>query len=111
MYHPVTTIKERARLEASTSKERKTALIRMTGPSKEEKRTRLQKLSELKVPILLLHGIEDRYIDTDDTKRLQKEIAHASLVSLPSCGHYPHEEKPEDVSGHVQQWISALPNT
>jgi pimeloyl-ACP methyl ester carboxylesterase len=54
-----------------------------------------ERLSELKVPVLVITGDDDRIVPTEQSVRLASEIPGAKLAVLPGCGHVPHEECPE----------------
>ncbi len=44
---------------------------------------------EIRQPVLLLWGREDRVTPLDIGERLSKELPHAELVVFPQCGHFP----------------------
>ncbi len=54
------------------------------------------------VPILIIHGSDDRAVPLANSKRLLASLggksSRASLLELPACGHCPQEELPEMVS-------------
>jgi len=52
-------------------------------------------LGELTLPILVITGDDDRFVLTEHSIRLAREIPHAELTIIPNCGHVPHEECPE----------------
>jgi pimeloyl-ACP methyl ester carboxylesterase len=67
-----------------------------------------QRLSELKLPVLVLTGDDDRIVPTDQSLRLGREIPGAKLVVIQDAGHVPHEEKPVEFMQAVQDFLSAL---
>jgi pimeloyl-ACP methyl ester carboxylesterase len=53
------------------------------------------RLSEVRVPVLVITGDDDRIVPTAQSIRLAGELPQARLVILPECGHVPQEECPE----------------
>jgi pimeloyl-ACP methyl ester carboxylesterase len=49
----------------------------------------------LRVPVLVITGVDDRIVPTASSIRLERESPNASLVVIPQCGHLPQEECPE----------------
>jgi pimeloyl-ACP methyl ester carboxylesterase len=54
-----------------------------------------EKLSDIRVETLIIHGESDRIIDYSLGKILHEEIPNSELVSFPKCGHSPTVEKRE----------------
>lgn len=48
-----------------------------------------QRYGEVKVPVLLLWGREDRVTTLSVGERLSKQLPRARLVVFPQCGHFP----------------------
>jgi len=40
-----------------------------------------------------------------DGDRLKREIKKSSLVSIPACGHYVQEEKPEKLAEAIKDFL------
>jgi pimeloyl-ACP methyl ester carboxylesterase len=53
-----------------------------------------ERLAELKLPVLVVTGDDDRIVPTEESIRLSKALPAAELVVIPSCGHVPQEECP-----------------
>jgi pimeloyl-ACP methyl ester carboxylesterase len=53
--------------------------------------------SHIMVPTLILWGEGDRVVPAANGVRLSKAIPHSTLVTIPKCGHIPHEEMPDAV--------------
>lgn len=53
------------------------------------------RLSEIQIETLIIHGEGDRIIDYSLGKILHDEIPNSKLVSFPNCGHSPTVEKRE----------------
>lgn len=54
-----------------------------------------ERLHDVRVPTLLLHGRNDRVIPWRKAKRASERIPGARLVSVPGCGHWVPREAPE----------------
>lgn len=48
----------------------------------------------LKLPVLLIWGENDRILPLESGRRLQEDIQGSELVVIPGVGHDPHEENP-----------------
>ncbi len=55
----------------------------------------LDRLEELRVPTLLLHGDRDRLVPVEAAQEAARRIPHARLVVFPGCGHWVPRERPE----------------
>lgn len=66
------------------------------------------RLGELRLPVLVITGDDDRIVPTADSIRLASEIAGAELVIVPSCGHVPHEECPQAFLDAVDTFLSQV---
>ena len=53
-----------------------------------------KRLGEVRVPVLVITGDDDRIVPTQQSVRLAGEIPGAQLVVIPECGHVPQEECP-----------------
>jgi pimeloyl-ACP methyl ester carboxylesterase len=67
------------------------------------------RLQELKLPVLVVTGDDDRIVPTESSKRLAKEIPGAQLMVFPNCGHVPQEECPQPFLKVVEKFIGDLP--
>jgi pimeloyl-ACP methyl ester carboxylesterase len=67
------------------------------------------RLGELKMPVLVITGDDDRIVPTADSIRLAGEIPGAELVVVPACGHVPHEECPEAFLEAVKAFLAKIP--
>ena len=63
-------------------------------------------LKKLKVPTLVMTGDRDEIVPVKDSVEVSKQIPKAKLVTITSCGHIPHEEKPLDFLKAVKGFIS-----
>lgn len=53
-----------------------------------------RRLGEVRVPVLVVTGDDDRIVPTEQSIRLAGEIPGAQLAVIPECGHIPQEECP-----------------
>jgi pimeloyl-ACP methyl ester carboxylesterase len=65
----------------------------------------MSRLDELRLPVLVITGDDDRIVPTEDSIRLAQEIPGAELVVIPSCGHVPHEECPSEFLEAVKEFL------
>lgn len=68
-----------------------------------------KRLNELKLPVLVVTGDDDRIVDTDLSIRLAGEIPGAKLVVFTACGHVPQEECPNQFLPAVVPFLQGLP--
>jgi pimeloyl-ACP methyl ester carboxylesterase len=54
-------------------------------------------LREVQQPITLIWGRQDRVFPPAVAQRVQRELPHAQLHLLDNCGHFAHEEQPQQV--------------
>ncbi len=54
-----------------------------------------EQLNELKIPVFVISGAEDRIIPVEISQKTAQEINSAKFISLPNCGHVPQEECPQ----------------
>lgn len=68
-----------------------------------------QKLSDLRIPSLVITGEHDLTVKTEESLRLARDIPGAELEVIPDCGHLPQEETPRAfvtaVSSFLQKTI------
>lgn len=60
-----------------------------------------ERLDEIRLPVLVITGDDDRIVPTDQSIRLSEELPNARLAVLQACGHIPQEECP-------QPWLEAF---
>ncbi|MGB0496561.1 MAG: alpha/beta fold hydrolase [Kangiellaceae bacterium] len=82
----------------------RTALVerfRQTRPS-----SLANKVSQIKVPTLILWGGRDNLIPVQYGKRFHKEIVGSKLVVFTELGHVPHEENPIKTVTAVKEFLA-----
>jgi pimeloyl-ACP methyl ester carboxylesterase len=62
-------------------------------------------LQQVQAPCLLVWGEHDKVVPLSVGKRLAKDLPQSELVVLEDTGHLVPEERPEEVSRHIQQFI------
>jgi pimeloyl-ACP methyl ester carboxylesterase len=67
-----------------------------------------KRLSELKLPVLVITGDDDRIVPTQSSIRLAGELPNAKLVVIPNCGHVPHEECPQAFMQAVAEFLNSI---
>ena len=63
---------------------------------------------ELKMPVILRTGLDDRFIDKDQSVRLHQSVPHSDLSGLPGMGHMIHHLAPDYVMAAI---VSATTTT
>jgi 3-oxoadipate enol-lactonase len=67
------------------------------------------RLGEIRVPVLILHGSEDRLVDPANADALAREIPGARLEIIEGAGHAYHSEVPELADDLVLSFVRAHP--
>lgn len=66
------------------------------------------RLDELKVPVMVVSGEDDKIIPLADSQRLAREIPGARLVVFRACGHVPQEECPQAFLDAVSDFMQTI---
>lgn len=66
------------------------------------------RLPELQVPVLVLHGDEDRIVPAGLAKRMARDLPRARLRTFPGVGHLLPEEEPEPSVSEVLTFLADL---
>ena len=66
------------------------------------------KLGEIRIPVLIISGEDDRIIPLEEGQRMAAEFPEAQLVTLAACGHVPQEECPEMFLPPVLEYIGRI---
>jgi pimeloyl-ACP methyl ester carboxylesterase len=67
-------------------------------------------LGQIKPPVLVVTGDDDRIVPTANSLRLATEIPGAKLAIIPNCGHVPQEECPQQFLKAVTDFIQPQVN-
>ncbi len=68
----------------------------------------VERLPELRLPVLVMTGDNDQIVPTEQSLRLAKEIPRAKLAVIPACGHVPQEECPQQFLQAAADFLSSL---
>jgi pimeloyl-ACP methyl ester carboxylesterase len=63
------------------------------------------RLSEIRVPTLILHGREDTRVPLERAEELHRGIRGSRLGVLDDCGHWPHVEKRAEFVAAVKEFL------
>lgn len=63
------------------------------------------RLAEIRVPTLIVHGQDDAMVRLDRAEEIRQGISGARLVVLDNCGHWPHVEKRDAFVAAVKQFL------
>lgn len=67
------------------------------------------RLGELKMPVLVFWGQQDRIHPFRQAGLLRTLVPQAQLISLPQCGHLPQAERPTEVNAALREFLGASP--
>lgn len=72
----------------------------------------LEKLyPEIAVPLLVLWGEEDRWVDISEGARFAGMVADSEFMTLPDAGHFVMLDTPGLFARHLGEWIEGLEAT
>jgi pimeloyl-ACP methyl ester carboxylesterase len=63
------------------------------------------RMSELPVPTLFVHGEDDELISLEQSKAAADAAPVADLFTLAECGHWPPREHPEAFVARLKAWL------
>ena len=67
-----------------------------------------QRLSEVKVPVLVVHGTDDVAIDMSVAEDMCARLADCRLVSVEGAGHASNETHPAPVNRAIEDFLSTI---
>ncbi len=80
--------------------------LRVLRFARDARRDNLEsRLEDIRVPTLLVWGLEDRITPPEVAERFRAGLPDAQLWHLPRCGHAPMLEWPEPFSHIVADWL------
>ncbi|MDP8973966.1 MAG: alpha/beta fold hydrolase [Actinomycetota bacterium] len=68
----------------------------------------VERLQELAVPTLILHGAEDRYVPVSWAQRAHTLIENSELHVFPRCGHWLTLERPVEFNRVVLEFVARM---
>ncbi|KAH9605204.1 hypothetical protein KSS87_019436 [Heliosperma pusillum] len=83
--------------------------VAMLTDTKTKLKPPLQKrLQEIKCPVLLITGDNDRLVPAWNSVRLSRVISGSQLEIIKNCGHLPQEEKPDELISIVAKFLQRI---
>ncbi|MCA9943881.1 MAG: alpha/beta fold hydrolase [Ardenticatenaceae bacterium] len=65
-------------------------------------------LGDIEVPVLILHGADDKLIPVSEAELMHKAIPNSELVVIPEAGHLPNLEQPDIFNDAVIDFLEEL---
>ena len=62
-------------------------------------------IEKVKVPTLIIWGVEDNLISAEAADLFAEDIADSKAIVLPEAGHMPHEEKADVVNDLISDFV------
>jgi pimeloyl-ACP methyl ester carboxylesterase len=86
---------------------REATMLRFSNPKSMAPGTK-ERLSAIKVPVLILWGAEDNLIPVTSAKWFAEAMPQAKSIIYPNVGHIPMEEIPEKSANDVKIWLDGF---
>ena len=86
----------------------RTATMQRFSSSKSMASGTKERLSTIKVPVLILWGAKDNLIPVTAAKWFAEAMPQAKLIIYPNVGHIPMEEIPQKSANDVKIWLDGL---
>jgi pimeloyl-ACP methyl ester carboxylesterase len=68
------------------------------------------RLPAIRCPALLVQGVDDEYGTPRQVERIRDQVSGpAELALIPACGHFPHQEKADEILAVMARFIGAIP--
>jgi len=67
-----------------------------------------ERLSDIKVPVLVITGEDDRIVPPEASEKIARKIPNAELAVISNTGHLPHEEAPEEFLEVVNNFLKEV---
>jgi pimeloyl-ACP methyl ester carboxylesterase len=58
-------------------------------------------------PVLLIWGMKDPIVNPRNLEKFQSGFPDSKTLKLETCGHFPHEEAPDQVTGAIFEFLEA----
>lgn len=69
----------------------------------------MERLHELDIPVLIVHGEKDGLVPVLAARKAAGKLKQGKLVVIPGCGHWPGREAPEEFNRAVMEFLQDLP--
>ncbi|KAL6123449.1 hypothetical protein ACLB2K_075971 [Fragaria x ananassa] len=79
----------------------------LTDTSSESKPPLAKRLRDIKCPVLIVTGDNDRIVPSWNAERLSKAIPGSCFEVMKHCGHLPHEEKVDEFLSVVKKFLQS----
>jgi pimeloyl-ACP methyl ester carboxylesterase len=66
-------------------------------------------MTTLELPVLLIHGRQDRVVPASHCDEVASVVSHASVRRVDACGHFPQIEHAEAVNGWLVDFLVGRP--
>ena len=83
--------------------------FRMTLENSANTQIRHERLQKIKIPTLIIWGVEDRVIPMEHAEIFRKNIVGSKLVKIERAGHAPFVEKPSVVFDLIRRFLVDSP--
>lgn len=100
---------DQATLPFSSLRQRKNLFRFLKGITSKEIRQIDALLPEVKQPVLILWGENDRWLSNDHLIRLQQRLPHGKVIKISRCGHLPQIDRPAEVATEIIRFIGNSP--
>lgn len=67
-----------------------------------------EKLARLTVPTIVMRGEHDPLFAAENARALMELQPNATYVEIDGAGHLPHQERPEEFTAQLKQWLAKL---
>ncbi|MGZ8260223.1 MAG: alpha/beta fold hydrolase, partial [Caldimonas sp.] len=64
-----------------------------------------REIATIACPLLAVQGEDDEYGTLEQLRAVQRRLPKTRLLVLPKCGHSPHRDQPEILSGEAGRFI------
>jgi len=64
------------------------------------------RIPDVSVDTLIIWGRDDAWIPLEDAFKFKKALPNATLEVIPFCGHTPQEEKPEETTRLILEFLA-----
>jgi 3-oxoadipate enol-lactonase len=65
-------------------------------------------LAEINLPVLVIHGADDRIIPFQEAEKMAAQIPQSKLVKIQNAGHLLNMEKPAEFNAAFKDFLETL---